>query len=31
LDSYQYRQRTLWPLLAYGSVDRQRNDRLGRT
>ena len=30
LDSYQHHQRARWPELSHGSVDRQRNDRLGR-
>src|SRR5258705_12239240 len=30
LDSYQHYQRAGCPSLSHGSVDRQRNDRLGR-
>ena len=30
MDSYQHHQRARWPSLSQGSVDRQRNDRLGR-
>ena len=31
MDSYQHHQRARWPRTSHGSVDRQRNDRLGRT
>jgi len=31
LDGHQQHQRARWPIRAQGSVDRQRNDRLGRT
>ena len=31
MDSYQHHRRARWPILSHGSVDRQRNDRLGRT
>ena len=30
LDSHQHHQRARWPRLSHGSLDRQRNDRLGR-
>jgi hypothetical protein len=30
LDSYQHYQRARCPRISHGSVDRQRNDRLGR-
>jgi hypothetical protein len=31
LDGYQHHQRADWPELSHGSVDRQPNDRLGRS
>ena len=30
MDSDQHRQRAGWPIRSHGSVDRHRNDRLGR-
>ena len=30
MDSDQHHQRARWPTTSHGSVDRQRNDRLGR-
>ena len=31
VDSNQHHQRARWPILPHGGLDRQRNDRLGRT
>jgi hypothetical protein len=30
LESHEYHQRARWQILSHGSVDGQRNDRLGR-
>jgi hypothetical protein len=30
LDGYKYHRRAIWATPSYSSVDRQRNDRLGR-
>jgi hypothetical protein len=30
LDSYERHQRSPWAKISHGSLDRQRNDRLGR-
>ena len=30
LDSNQHNQRALWSRISHGSVDRERNDRVGR-
>ena len=31
MDSHQHHQRARWPRISHGSLDRERDDRLGRT